>query len=157
MNMYDEMCRRHQREVNNFLNKYAFFAYDNNQFLKGLQKFGVSENDAHEVFYGTDHGCFVLKEKYNDFLALADRVYQERQDALHDPETGYQFAVDMFRSELANHEYSYTGELEETLDALGLTMAEVLQDKTLSKALLEAIQADALLGAVGADSGGGDE
>ena len=157
MNMYDEMCRRHQREVNDFLSKHAFFAFSEKQLQEGLAKFGISEAEAAAKLYGISAGGFILKDQYNAYMELSERLYKERQDALHDPETGYQFAVDMFKSELANHEYSYTGELEETLDALGLTMAEVLQDKTLSKALLEAIQADALLGAVGADSGGGDE
>lgn len=154
MNMYDEMCRRHQQEVNDFLSKYAFFAFSEKQFQEGLARFGISEAEAADKLYKISAGGFILKDQYDAYMELSERLYRERQDALHDPETGKQFAVDMFKSELGNHEYSYTGELDETLDALGLTMAEVLQDKTLSAALLEAIQADALLGAAEANCGG---
>lgn len=157
METYRQMTWRHQKEVDAFLGAHAFFAFNPDQYDKGLQKFSIAKEDAPTILCSIGAGGFMLKDKYNDYVALAEKVYQERQTAIQDPDNGYQFAVDMFRSELENYEYSYTWDLEETLDCLGLTMAEVLQDKTLSKALLEAIQAEALLGAVGADSGGGDE
>lgn len=37
----------------------------------------------------------------------------------------------MFLYELANHEYGYTGELEDTLDALGYTAEDINADKRL--------------------------
>ena len=35
--------------------------------------------------------------------------------------TGKGFIFDMFLQELENHEYSYTGDVQEALDALGIT------------------------------------
>lgn len=41
----------------------------------------------------------------------------------------------MFVWEMENHEYSYTGDLEPTLDALGLTLGQVANDPKLSHGL----------------------
>ncbi len=46
----------------------------------------------------------------------------------------------MFAAELANHEYGYTYELDETLDALGLTLDKVKADKRLRKGLNKALK-----------------
>ena len=37
----------------------------------------------------------------------------------------------MFLCELANHEYNYTEDVEETLDALGYTWEQIMADKRL--------------------------
>ena len=37
----------------------------------------------------------------------------------------------MFLAELADHEYGYTGDDDDTLDALGYTMEQVMADKRL--------------------------
>ena len=39
----------------------------------------------------------------------------------------------MFRNELANHEYGWTGDPEETLEALGMTWEEVQNSEKLLK------------------------
>ena len=55
----------------------------------------------------------------------ADRHQDERAAAIQADPDGTGFIFQMFRYELANHEYSYTGDLAETLDALGITTDEV--------------------------------
>ena len=47
---------------------------------------------------------------------------------------------DMFAAELANNEFGYTYELDETLDALGLTLDKVKADKRLRKGLNKALK-----------------
>lgn len=37
----------------------------------------------------------------------------------------------MFLCELSNHEYNYTEDVEETLDALGYTWEQIMADKRL--------------------------
>ena len=37
----------------------------------------------------------------------------------------------MFLCELSNHEYTYTEDVEETLDALGYTWEQIMADKRL--------------------------
>ena len=41
----------------------------------------------------------------------------------------------MFESELSNHEYVYTGDLTDTLAALGLTMKEIETNENLRNGL----------------------
>ena len=45
----------------------------------------------------------------------------------------------MFRYELSNHEYVYTRDLQDTLDALGLTIEEINKRPLYIKALKEAV------------------
>ena len=54
-----------------------------------------------------------------------NRHDQERAAAIAEDKDGSGFIFDMFRYELSNHEYSYTGDLGETLDALGFTLEEI--------------------------------
>ena len=49
------------------------------------------------------------------------RHRKELEDAIAGDKTGQGFICDMFLQELENHEYSYTGDVQETLDALGIT------------------------------------
>ena len=50
-------------------------------------------------------------------------------------EDGTGFLYQMFKYELDNHEYGYTGDFEDTLDSLGLTWEEVAASPRLLKAL----------------------
>ena len=45
--------------------------------------------------------------------------------------TGEGYIKDMFEYELANHEYGYTYDLEDTLNAIGLSMEEINNDERL--------------------------
>ena len=141
METYRQMTQRQQKEVNAFLSAHAFFAFSPDQYDKGLQKFSITKEDAPTLLCSIGAGGYMLKERNAEYEDLACRLYQEREAAIRDPETGYQFALSMFEYELANHEYIITGDAEETLSALGLSFDEVVSDPTLSAALLEAIQA----------------
>jgi len=46
--------------------------------------------------------------------------------------------LDMFRYELANHEYDYTGDIDDTLDALCLTQQDIDQNPALQHGLQKA-------------------
>lgn len=50
----------------------------------------------------------------------------------------------MFLTELENHEYSYTGDAEDTLDALGYTIDEIYADDLLRHGFEKAIQRAAM-------------
>jgi hypothetical protein len=54
---------------------------------------------------------------------------------------GDDYLFEMFNYELANHEYCITGELDDTLDALGLTIEEINADPKMADALKRAIAA----------------
>ena len=46
----------------------------------------------------------------------------------------------MFLTELCNHEYSYTGDISETLDALNITAEEVNASAALQNGLKKAVK-----------------
>lgn len=138
-NLYQIQRDDQQRRVDAFLHKYAFFAFSKDQFSEGLQRLGLTETDAGRLvrIFG---GGFLLREKAADFKNLMSSLSEERRDALKQPETGRQFARDMFYTELLNHEFTYTGDSQETLEALGYTLQEVREDPVLNEAFDEAIQ-----------------
>lgn len=79
--------------------------------------------------------------KKGAFFAFSDKQFKAgleklgRQEALDDPETGRQFAFDMFYYELCNHEFCLTEDPEETLDALGFTWEDIKASAILSQEL----------------------
>ena len=66
-----------------------------------------------------------------------DKCVKSLGAAMQDDE----YLFSMFNYELANHEYGYTGELDDTLDALGLTIEEINTNPRMVDALKRAIAA----------------
>ena len=66
------------------------------------------------------------------------RNFKEVEDAIQADETGDGFIKDMFLYELRNHEYTYTCEVEETVEACGFTMEQIENDERLRHGLEEA-------------------
>jgi hypothetical protein len=126
-NEYLNLKRKHQEEVNNFP---IIFAFSNQQFEEGMIKLGLTASDTDKV-YSIGGGGFIRKTDSEAFSELFNRHEQEMKEAIDRDATGEGFIFDMFNYELANHEYSYTGDIEPTLDALGLTINEIKSDDRL--------------------------
>ena len=105
-NQYQEMRNRQQAEVNAFP---MFFAFNKQQFAEGMRKLGLSPSD------------YCRKSDVAKLNEMFTRHRKELEDAIAGDKTGQGFICDMFLQELENHEYSYTGDVQETLDALGIT------------------------------------
>lgn len=116
---YVQMKERHQKEVNEFPMMWAF---NNDQFAQGMKKLGLQETDT---------------DKLDEMFT---RHTKERKEAMAADIDGTGYLFQMFRYELANHEYSYTGDAEETLDALGLTYGDVNSSPAMRAALNAAIK-----------------
>ena len=97
-----ELKRSRQNKVNEYLSKYAFFAFSEEQFRDGLKKLGAKEEDLLPLS-GT--GGFILRDKAQGLYEILKEIDQEKQAALSDPESAYK----LFLHALADHEYSYTG------------------------------------------------
>ena len=69
------------------------------------------------------------------------RHAEEMRIAIENDTTGDGFIYQMFDYELSNHEYIVSGDVSNTLDALGLTHDEVNSDKRLLHGLKKAIKA----------------
>lgn len=139
---YEELKDSQGEKIDAFLMKYAFFAFNEDQFREGLRKLGVPEEEAGARLYRMgDTGGYYLKERAEEYRKLWEELDKEIRDAIHDPETGPEFAFQMFHYELLNHEYGYTGDTWETLNGLGLTLEEIQADPIMSEALEKAKKA----------------
>lgn len=133
MSKYTDLKSKHQSEVNAF----PFgFSFNKEQYDEMMAKWGLKSTDRSQIIY-MDRGCFVRKSDYEAMKEMFDRHETERKVAMQDDEYLFQ----MFNYELANHEYCYTYELDDTLDALGLTIDEINADPRMADALKRAIAA----------------
>ena len=136
MNTYQQMKDRQQKEFDAFPIGAAF---SNKQFEEMMQKWGLTVNDTDKIC-SLGAGIYIRKTDKEALCALINRLNKEKQDAIAEDTTGDGFIFDMFVYELANHEYCITYDLEETLDALGLTVEEIKADKRLHYGLNKAIK-----------------
>jgi hypothetical protein len=132
MNAYSEMRDRHQKEFNGFP---CFFAFSNEQFEKGMAKFGLSPNDTDKIYKMGDIGGFYLRTDAARFREMMDSHEKEMQDAIDGDPTGEGFILEMFNYELANHEFLLTHSVVETLYALNLTWKDIEENERLRHGL----------------------
>lgn len=133
MNLYRMQEAEHQRRVNDFLGKYAFFAFDEKQFNEGLAKLGIAPG-TEGALVSIPGGGYLLADKGQELKDLLRKNSQERADAIRDTDTGAQFAYDMFRAALNDTEYSYSEDEEDALQRLGYSMQDIESDPILKPA-----------------------
>ena len=131
MNAYQEMKDRQQKEFDAFPMGAAF---SNQQFKDMMKKWGLTVNDTDKII-SIGGGCYIRKTDKEALCALINRLNNEKENAIAADLTGDGFIFDMFVYELANHEYCITYDLEDTLDALGLTAEQINADKRLTHSL----------------------
>jgi hypothetical protein len=131
MNKYTELKSRHQKEVDAF----PFgFAFNQSQFNEMMEKWGLTPDDTDKI-YKIGGGGYVRKSDSDAMEEMFASHEEEHKAAMQDDEYLYQ----MFNYELANHEYGYTQDLTDTLEALGLTIDEINADPRMADALKRAI------------------
>lgn len=121
MNAYAEMKARHQERVNALPIKFAFSMQ---QFREAMESWGLTENDTDKI-YKLGGGGFYRREDSQLIFNTFEENEIEQKAAISNDLDGSGFIKDMFRYELANHEYCITYDLEPTLDALGLSADDV--------------------------------
>ena len=136
MNAYQEMKDRQQKEFDAFPMGAAF---SNQQFQQMMEKWGLTVNDTDKIC-SIGGGCYIRKTDRESLRDLINRLNNEKENAIAADLTGDGFIFDMFVYELANHEYCITYDLEDTLDALGLTAEQINADKRLTHSLNKAIK-----------------
>lgn len=134
MNRYAELKNRQQKEFNAFPMKFAF---TQQQFEDGMRELGLEPTDTDKI-YKLMGGGFYRKEDSPRLKEMIDRFDRELQNAIAADKTGEGFIYGMFYNELLNHEYGYTGELDEALDALNLTLEEIQKNAVLKHGLEKA-------------------
>lgn len=133
-NSYLSLKHKQEEEFNAFP---MVFAFNDKQFKEAMQKLGLTEADTDKV-YKVNGGGLYRKTDAEALREMGERHSGEMAAAIEADETGEDFIFDMFAYELANHEYSYTWEIDSTLSALGLTREAVAANKKLAHGLEKA-------------------
>ena len=128
INQYVKLKEKQSEEFNKFPIKFAF---SNEQFKEAMEELGLTENDTDKVVAVSDSGGFIRKTDVKSFNEMMSRHRKEEKEAMMNDLTGEGYIKDMFEYELANHEYGYTYDLEDTLNAIGLSMEEINNDERL--------------------------
>ena len=135
MNRYLELKQRQQAEFNAFPMQFAF---SQRQFAEGMAALGLTPSDTDKI-YSTPGGGFYRKEDGQRLKDMMDRFDRDLAEAIAADATGEGFIYEMFLCALDDHEFGYTMDTEEALDALGYTAAEVLGDPRLKRGIEKAV------------------
>ena len=111
MESYTEIKKRHSDEFGNFP---ICFAFSEKQLQEALEKLGASQSDC--VTIGS--GSILRKSDLPNFKSLRERHESEMKKCYESDD----FLIQSIIYELGNHEYGYTWDASETIDALGLDM-----------------------------------
>ena len=130
-NKYEVLRKRQKEEFNKFP---IGFAFDDKQFKETMEKLGLKESDTDKIV-SIGAGGFIRKSDVKAFNEMNKRHRQEEKEAIESDTTGTEFIKDMFLYELINHEYGYTGEIDDTLEALSLTIDDINNNPKLFKGL----------------------
>ena len=136
---YREMKRRQQEEINTFP---MAFAFSKTQLAEGMLKLGLQPDDTDRVV-SIGGGGFVRKTDVEAFHRMFRLHRLERKSAMDTDQTGDGFLLEMFRCELADHEYGYTRDAEPALDALGIAVEDLAGDERLIHAFQKACREEA--------------
>ena len=127
MNRYADLKLRQQQEFDAFP---MIFAFSDKQLAEGMDSLGLAPTDTDKI-YKAPGGGFYRKEDSPRLKEMMDRFDRELQEAIASDQTGDGFIYEMFLYELESHEYGYTRDPEEALDALGYTWEQVQEDTKL--------------------------
>lgn len=129
---YRQLRERHQKEINQFP---IVFAFSKQQLSDGVKKaFDLDLNTSASELRSIGCGGFILKKDADALHEMLSRHGKELKEGQQD----YNFCYEMFVYEMNDHEFSYTGDLEEVLNACSVTNEELEKSVTLQKALAAA-------------------
>ena len=138
MESYEEMEKRHMAEFNDFPLGAAF---TEKQLQEALIKLGLDPETGKSEVVSIGAGCFIRKKDMRAYKEMITRQAAELEAAINADETGEGFIYGMFCRELSNHEYSYTGDVTDALNALGITPDDLEQKPALANGLRLACKA----------------
>ena len=131
---YKEMMKKHQDEYDVFANGKIFyiFAFNKDDFKKRLAENGVTQEEEISHIFG---GAYIKKIYKQDLIDMFHRQKEEKRNAINADKDGTGFIKSMFLYELANHEFAYTYDVEDTLNSLHLTPDDINNNPALKNGL----------------------
>lgn len=138
MESYRELRERQQQEVNNFPLGFAFGTKQFEEMMAGWGLDAKKDSDLAQVasLFG---GAYILKKDIPAYKDMSRRHREELAAAIEADKTGEGFIYQMFLQELNDHEFGYTRDTEDTLDALGYTAEQVVNDPRLKCGIEKAV------------------
>lgn len=138
METYKAMKDRHQSEVNALPLAWAF---SEKQYNEKLAEWNITPEEAKAgAITGIGGGGFIRTSDKELVKGAFKRIADEEAAAIEADQDGTGFIYEMFMYELANHEYTYTGDIMETLDALSITADDLEQSEALRNGLKKAVK-----------------
>ncbi len=134
-NSYMELRERQQQEMNAMP---IGFAFSDQQFKEIMRGWGLDPEKDLDKIVSIPAGGFIQKKDATAFIEMMKRHDNELKEAIAADLTGTEFIYEMFVYEMANHEYGYTGDPEDTLNALGFSLEDVSNDNRLTAGFLNA-------------------
>lgn len=134
-NRYAILRKKQQEEFNKLP---LGFAFSNEQFAEMMKGWGLDPDKDTDKIYRIPGGGFVQKKDHTLLHETMDRHQKEIEEAIEADVDGTGFVYEMFLYEMDNHEYGYTGDLEDTLEALGMTIEEIDGSEKLKAGLEKA-------------------
>lgn len=135
MSKYLELKNNNQKQFDEFSKKYIYwiFAFSDKQFDDKLKEHDLTKNDIISI----GAGGFIKKEHKELYLKEINRLNND--DAFKQVKDDDVEVKKAFMYELANHEYCITYNVDDALEALGITIEDIKKDPRLKKLLNEAI------------------
>lgn len=137
MNEYMEMRDRQQKEFDALP---LGFAFGQKQFEEMMRSWGLDPEKDTGKICSIGAGGYIQKKDVELLRQTSKRHKEEMEAAIAGDKTGEGFIYQMFLCELDNHEYGYTGDTSDTLEALGYTAEEVVADERLNRGITLAHQ-----------------
>lgn len=110
---YQAMKRRHEKRVNAFPIKFAF---NKRQFDDACESLEVT--DPKKELLSIGQGGFIRKSDKQSYFEMFEAIDAELDAALENEA----FLIDALLYEMGNHEYVVTGDPEDTLRVLGVSL-----------------------------------
>lgn len=136
MNKYAELRQRQQKEFDSLP---LGFAFSQKQFNEMMEGWGLDPEKDLDKILRIPGGGYVQKKDADLLHQTVERHDTEMAEAIAEDKTGEGFIYEMFLYELDNHEYGYTRDTEDTLDALGYTAEQVLNNPRLKRGIEKAV------------------
>ena len=129
---YREMRESHQKRYNE---SGMFFAFSEHQFVQEMVKRGLHPINDTDKIMRVAFGGYILKQDEDNFEKIVDQCHHEMWENISEDKTGLGFILDMFREELANHEFSVTYDASDALCSLGITSLDLKRSYPLRHGL----------------------
>lgn len=121
---YQELKAKHSKQITDFQG--LFFAFSESQLNEGLLKIGAKIEEICSI----GAGGYILKSKRKDF----DDMFKSFEAEIKEFRKSEKNLVNAIIYELGNHEYSYTRDVQDTIEAMGLDVNDTFTANCLKKA-----------------------